>query len=297
MVIENGGNVGIGTATPDDLLDISKANLGASASDVFLTITNASTTGTADVYLDFEIGEDTTIWRLGVDDSDGDKFRIAQGAAFNATSSGLTINLAGNVGIGTTNPSVALDITGALTVSGAVTFTTALTVAQGGTGATTLSSGDLLVGAGTGVITSTSTLAANRPSSGDQAMEIHAFASAAALAVQVMPSGEVMTLFVPGLDTAANRPSSGDQAMDRQLFASADALAVQVMPSGLVMTPFALLSADTAANRPSSGDQATETHPFASDADLAVQVVTASIATVEAPQVVSDTSHKRSSPQ
>jgi len=193
MVIENGGNVGIGTATPDDLLDIFKLNDGASASDVFLTITQASTTAAADPYIDFEIGEDTSIWRIGVDDSDGNKFRISEGAAFNATSSGLTINAAGFVGIGTTNPTTALDVSGALTLSTALAVgsggtgvssfggtdailyttstdtlssTTTLSVSLGGTGGATFSTGDLLLGAGTGIFTTTSTLAVNKGGTG-----------------------------------------------------------------------------------------------------------------------------------
>src|SRR3989344_9705663 len=77
------------------------------------------------------------------------------------------------------------------------------------------------------------------------------------LAVQVMPSGEVITRLVPLKLTAANKPSSGDQAMPHQpLVSTAEVLAVQVMPSGEVITrlvPGLLL---TAANNPSSGDQA-----------------------------------------
>jgi len=144
MVMTNAGLFGIGTATPDSLLDIHNANTGASASDVFLTITQASTTQAADPYIDFEIGEDTSIWRIGVDDSDSNKFRIAQGAAFNATSSGITIDTAGQVGIGTTNPGQLLSIDGNLEFIGAQTLSTTasgLLTLDGAGGVTVTSTG------------------------------------------------------------------------------------------------------------------------------------------------------------
>jgi hypothetical protein len=49
-------------------------------------------------------------------------------------------------------------ITGELNVSGAVTFTTDLTVANGGTGASSLTDGGVLLGSGTGAITATAVL-------------------------------------------------------------------------------------------------------------------------------------------
>jgi len=120
-------------------------NYGA-GQNVILTINNASTTA-FDPYVDFQTAS-SSAWRIGVDDSDGNKLRLAP-ASFTATSSGITINASGFVGIGTTNPLVALDITGALTVSGAVTITsgtitgiTDLTVSDGGTGRGTLATGE-----------------------------------------------------------------------------------------------------------------------------------------------------------
>lgn len=64
-----------------------------------------------------------------------------------------------NVGISTTVPSTTLHIVGTFQVTGAVTFGTALTVANGGTGATTLTDGGVLLGSGTGAITPMSVLA------------------------------------------------------------------------------------------------------------------------------------------
>src|SRR5258706_182312 len=77
---------------------------------------------------------------------------------------------------------------------------------------------------------------AKKTSSGDQGTDCQLLASEAERAVQVMPSGEVMTRLVPLLVTAAKRPSSGDQVTDCQPLASASVRLVHVMPSGEVMT-------------------------------------------------------------
>jgi hypothetical protein len=84
------------------------------------------------------------------------------------------------IGLGTTcgtNPAITLtsdgteDLTfaGALTVSGAITFTTTLTVAQGGTGAATFTDGGVLLGSGTGAITATAVLSDGQIIIGDGA--------------------------------------------------------------------------------------------------------------------------------
>jgi len=111
--------IGLGNSSADSLLDVAANSIGSSAFDVVLTVNNASTTA-ADPYLDFQINS-TSAWRLGVDDSDLNKFRLTPGGAFNATSSGLTIDVAGNVGIGTTNPLSTLDISGSFRVQNAST--------------------------------------------------------------------------------------------------------------------------------------------------------------------------------
>jgi len=66
----------------------------------------------------------------GFDNSDGDKFRITPGGAFNATSSGITISAAGFVGIGTTNPATALDVSGAAQISSTLNVTGIATFAN-----------------------------------------------------------------------------------------------------------------------------------------------------------------------
>ncbi|MFY9457687.1 MAG: tail fiber domain-containing protein, partial [Candidatus Spechtbacterales bacterium] len=59
----------------------------------------------------------TNAWFLGFDNSDSNKFRLTPAGNFNATSSGITINASGFVGIGTTNPWSSLQIASASTAS------------------------------------------------------------------------------------------------------------------------------------------------------------------------------------
>ena len=67
----------------------------------------------------------------------------------------MRVTSAGNVGIGTASPTNTLDVTGTLRVSGAVTFTTALTAANGGTGLTAVgTSGNVLTSNGTAWVSS-----------------------------------------------------------------------------------------------------------------------------------------------
>ncbi len=117
MFVSSTGQVGIGTTGPAGRFELNHNRAGYDAgagADVVLTINNASTTS-FDPYVDFQTNS-VSAWRLGVDDSDSDKFRIAQGGSFSATSSGLTIGVNGFVGIGTTNPSTALHVNATTTI-------------------------------------------------------------------------------------------------------------------------------------------------------------------------------------
>jgi hypothetical protein len=90
MTIESDGNVGIGNPNPDTLLEL--------------------TTNTGyDPELQFSIAA-TEEFTLGVDYSDGEKFKIGTTAC--DTNTRLTIDSSGNVGIGTTSPSTTLHVDG-----------------------------------------------------------------------------------------------------------------------------------------------------------------------------------------
>jgi hypothetical protein len=72
---------------------------GASGGDPFISLDIAGVTG----------------WSLGVDNSDSDKFKIANNWSDVGTTTRLTIDTSGNVGIGTTSPAALLDVNGPMT--------------------------------------------------------------------------------------------------------------------------------------------------------------------------------------
>jgi hypothetical protein len=88
------GNVGIGTTTPNQKLSIFAS--AADAAVEFSTVSGANEK-----------------WTIGIDDSDGAKFKISSSSAL-GTNDRLVINGAGNVGIGTTTPSTALAVAGTI---------------------------------------------------------------------------------------------------------------------------------------------------------------------------------------
>jgi len=101
-----------------------KANLADGAGDVSVAFQQGGTTG----------------YVMGIDDSDANKFKIHSGAAL-ADTSDFEMDSSGNV-----------------TIAGTVTLTTDLTVANGGTGASTFTDGGILLGSGTGAITAMAVL-------------------------------------------------------------------------------------------------------------------------------------------
>ncbi|MCD6148876.1 hypothetical protein J7J18_05900, partial [bacterium] len=101
------GRVGIGTATPASLLELYKAD------ETKLTITSASST---DALIAFRTGSSPSTQALiGIDQSDSNKLKLVRGSDI-ATSTGITIDASGNVGIGTTAPGWKLDVSGPVSV-------------------------------------------------------------------------------------------------------------------------------------------------------------------------------------
>jgi len=166
MRITTAGNVGIGTSSPNAPLDVKKSDasttIGGSLSVV--KVNNGSGTLNATSGVEFFHAADTSsnANRLagvyGVYTSYnaaglGGALAFATNTAGDATiDERMRIDSAGNVGIGTASPTNTLDVTGTLRVSGAVTFTTALTAANGGTGAATLAANNVLLGNGTSAL-------------------------------------------------------------------------------------------------------------------------------------------------
>ncbi|MDD5627054.1 MAG: hypothetical protein PHW01_03560, partial [Patescibacteria group bacterium] len=83
LYMNNGGNVGIGTSTPDNLLSLNKAS--------------------GDPILDFRL-VNTTKFSMGVDDSDSDKFKIEAAATLGGATPAFVITSTGAIGIGTSAP-------------------------------------------------------------------------------------------------------------------------------------------------------------------------------------------------
>ena len=107
MIVKNSGNVGIGVITPASLLNLYQNNTltGAGAG---LTVEQD---GTGDAVTQYLL-TGSQRWVLGIDNSDGDKFKFAADADLN-TNSVFTIQTDGNVGVGTASPTSTFEITGA----------------------------------------------------------------------------------------------------------------------------------------------------------------------------------------
>ena len=95
--------------------------------------------GSGDVTFAFQQGG-TTSYIMGLDDSDSNTFKIHSATAL-ADTSDFTMDASGNI-----------------TIAGGLTLSTDLTVANGGTGASTFTDGGVLLGNGTGAITAMAVL-------------------------------------------------------------------------------------------------------------------------------------------
>jgi cytoskeletal protein CcmA (bactofilin family) len=94
MRIMDNGNVGIGTTSPPHKFSV----FGTGAGNATVQIEGE---GGADPFINF-LANNTQHWALGIDDSDGDKFKLSEHSAL-GTNDYLVVDTSGNVGIGTTS--------------------------------------------------------------------------------------------------------------------------------------------------------------------------------------------------
>ncbi len=106
MNVFSNGNVGIGTNSPTALLTLASNTTTNQGIDI-------NNTSTGDPRLTFQLAG-TERFSMGVDNSDADKFKIGTIAFTNAL---LTIDSAGNVGIGTASPTEKLEVNGQVKIT------------------------------------------------------------------------------------------------------------------------------------------------------------------------------------
>ena len=97
FTVKDGGRVGIGTDGP-----LAKLEVYTDSNDVG-GIVQVIQDGTGDASIDFQL-KGTREYTLGIDNSDGDKFKLS-GSAGLGSNDLITVTSTGSVGIGTDNPS------------------------------------------------------------------------------------------------------------------------------------------------------------------------------------------------
>ena len=99
----SGPLVGIGTDNPLAKLEVYRDDAGLG------NIVNIEQDGTGDAVLGFAI-KGIAAWQFGIDNSDSDKFKISYDGSGLASSTSVTLDRTGKVGIGTNNPTALLTL-------------------------------------------------------------------------------------------------------------------------------------------------------------------------------------------
>ena len=116
LTIDSAGLIGIGTDSPNNLLDIHNAS-----GDAALAITSIG--ADTDPVIKFELVDNVPTFTMGVDDSEGDHFAISAGGDISLFKR-FVIDSAGFVGIGTADPDNTLHVQGTSGVSAEILVTT-----------------------------------------------------------------------------------------------------------------------------------------------------------------------------
>ncbi len=104
LSIDNVGNVGIGTTSPDKQLHLYRNDTDTTNGQIIV-----EQDGTGDASIEF-YATAVTRWMVGLDNSDDDKFKISGSGSNLADNTRLTIDTVGNVGIGTNSPAIDLHV-------------------------------------------------------------------------------------------------------------------------------------------------------------------------------------------
>ena len=122
--IDSSGNVGIGVTNPGTPLQIAASgnspftnglmvynNSNSTNQDAIVTL-RVGGSSAGDPFISFDIFNEAG-WTFGIDNSDSNKMKWATGAS-NLTGTKMTMNTAGDLGIGTTSPGYKLDVQGTM---------------------------------------------------------------------------------------------------------------------------------------------------------------------------------------
>ncbi len=115
LSLSGSGNVGIGTTDPQRPLHIHFNNANTSTGQLLL-----SQAGTGNAWMNIGLTNGVH-YAMGVDNADSDKFKIgysANSASNVGSNARLTIDNAGNIGVGTTTPAARLDVAGTINTNG-----------------------------------------------------------------------------------------------------------------------------------------------------------------------------------
>jgi hypothetical protein len=113
ITIQNStGNIGLGTSQPGAKLDVASTSstaafFNSTASETKVEIHNVAADGDPKIVWELP---GTRAWQAGIDDSDSDKWKIGYAENTDWSSTAITIDTSGNVGIGDTTPSYTTEI-------------------------------------------------------------------------------------------------------------------------------------------------------------------------------------------